>query len=62
MAEEMQERMEELMKIMKGIQAELDRAISLADDISESTDVQVLSSVEVVQFGVKSAMRELPDG
>jgi len=61
MAEEMQERMEELTKIMKGIQAELDRAISLADDISESTEVQVLSSVEVVQFGVKSAMRELPD-
>lgn len=62
MAEEMQERMEELTEILKGIQAELDRAISLADDISESTDVQVLSSVEVVQFGVKSAMRELPDG
>lgn len=61
MAEDMQERMEELTKILKGIQQELDRAVSLADEISESTDVQVLSSVEVVQYGVKSAMRELPD-
>lgn len=61
MAEDMKESMEELTKILKGIQEELDRAVSLADEISETTDVQVLSSVEVVQYGVKSAMRELPD-
>lgn len=52
---------QELAEILDGIQQELDRAISLAGELSEETDVQVLSSIEVVQFGVKSAIRELPD-
>lgn len=52
---------QELAEILDGIQQELDRAISLAGELSEETDVQVLSSIEVVQFGVKSAIRELPE-
>lgn len=61
MDEEARGKAEELTEILQAIKEDLPRAVSLAGELSENTDVQVLSSVEVVQFGVKSAMRELPE-
>ncbi len=61
MDEEAQEMATELAEILASMRENLDRANTLANKLQEHHQIEVLSSVEVVGMGVKSAMRELPD-
>lgn len=61
MDEEAQEMATELAEILAGMKENLDRANTLANKLQEHHQIEVLSSVEVVGMGVKSAMRELPE-
>lgn len=62
MNEEAQGMAEELADILTSMRENLERANTLANELQEQHQIEVLSSVEVVGMGVKSAMRELPDG
>ncbi|MFW6199067.1 MAG: hypothetical protein ACOC8K_00715 [Gemmatimonadota bacterium] len=61
MDEEAREMATELAEILAGMKENLERANTLADKLQEHHQIEVLSSVEVVGMGVKSAMRELPE-
>lgn len=61
MDEEAQGMARELADILTSMSDDLERANSLADELQENTEIQVLSSVEVARMGVKSAMRDLPE-
>lgn len=61
MDEEAQEMATELAEILASMKENLERANTLANKLQEHHQIEVLSSVEVVGMGVKSAMRELPD-
>jgi len=61
MNEEAQGMAEELADILTSMRENLERANTLANELQEHHQIEVLSSVEVVGMGVKSAMRELPD-
>lgn len=61
MDEEAQEMATELAEILASMRENLERANTLANKLQEHHQIEVLSSVEVVGMGVKSAMRELPE-
>lgn len=61
MDEEAQKMATELAEILASMKENLERANTLANKLQEHHQIEVLSSVEVVGMGVKSAMRELPE-